>query len=512
MSLSTLHDRLLKRYAALIGALCDPARRTRAILWLAAGYAAAWWIYAVIAKSGQGINADMAEMVVWGRNLDWGYPKHPPLLGWILGLWFAVFPNADWAFHLLAALTLASGIALSFLAAGEWLDREKRALAPFLLALIPFYNFLGLKFDQNSALIPLWALTTWAFVRSLDTRSAGYAVLAGAGAAAAMLTKYWSAFFVLALILAALFDRRRNVYFRSPAPWISAAVGALLLSPHVVWLIKNDFPPMKWVGTRRASQSIFDAIGSLSEYSFGTLGYCALALIVFGLYVRPSLAGLRDSAFPKQLDRRRAAIIFWTPLLAPIALAFALRTNLLSLWNTPALALLPVMLMASPQVKVTRDAAARIAATAVTFTLLVVLVSPIIAGITVRMGVENHAAFARAVAEKAEGEWKATSDKPLTLLAGPFALSSTGSFYLHDKPSTYADFSRYLSPWVGDDTIPRAGAAIVCPVGDVYCGRNLDMLVARQRGGRRVEVEIVPQWLWMRGEPERFVIATVPPR
>ncbi len=512
MSLSTLHDRLLKQYARLIGALGDPARRTRTILWLAAGYAVAWWIYAVVAKSSQGINADMAEMVVWGRNFDWGYPKHPPLLGWVLGIWFAVFPNADWAFHLLAALTLASGIALSFLLAGEWLDKDKRALVPFLLAMIPFYNFLGLKFDQNSALIPLWALTTWAFVRSLDTRRAGFAVLAGAGAAAAMLTKYWSGFFVLALIAAALFDRRRNVYFRSAAPWITTGVGALLIAPHVVWLIKNNFPPLNWVGTRRISQSVFDALGSLMEYSFGTLGYCAFALIVFWIYVRPSPAGLRASAFATQTERRRASIIFWTPLLAPIALAFALRTNLLSLWNTPALALLPVMLMASPLVKVTRDAAARIAATAVTFTLLVVLVSPIIAGVTLRLGVENHAAFARGVADKVQSEWAATSGKPLTLVAGPFGLASTASFYLHDKPSTYSDFSPYLAPWLKNDTLARSGGAVVCPVSDAYCGRNLDMLVARQRGGRRTEVEVVPHWLWMRGAPERFLIATLPPQ
>jgi hypothetical protein len=36
-------------------------------------------------------------------------------------------------------------------------------------------------------------LTTWAFVQSFERRHVGYAALAGAGAAA-MLTKYWSAF------------------------------------------------------------------------------------------------------------------------------------------------------------------------------------------------------------------------------------------------------------------------------------------------------------------------------
>jgi len=90
--------------------------------------------------------------------------------------------------------------------AGEWLDGEKRASVPFLLAVIPFYNFLGLKFDQNSALIPLWALTTLTLVRSRKTRSAGYAALAGLFGAACVLSKYWSAFLLLALGLAVLCD------------------------------------------------------------------------------------------------------------------------------------------------------------------------------------------------------------------------------------------------------------------------------------------------------------------
>ena len=56
----------------------------------------------MIAKSAQDLNADMAEMVVWTRELALGYPKHPPLLAWILWAWFKVFPLADWAYLLLA--------------------------------------------------------------------------------------------------------------------------------------------------------------------------------------------------------------------------------------------------------------------------------------------------------------------------------------------------------------------------------------------------------------------------
>src|ERR1044072_6261572 len=103
----------------------------------------------------------MAEMVGWRREPALGYSKHPPLLAWILWVWFKAFPLALWAYILLADVSVAVGIYLANALAAEWLTREKLAAVPFLLAVIPFYNFLGLKFDQNSILIPLCALALW---------------------------------------------------------------------------------------------------------------------------------------------------------------------------------------------------------------------------------------------------------------------------------------------------------------------------------------------------------------
>src|SRR3954471_5392487 len=135
--------------ACLTDALAGPAPRRKAALVFCAGYAVLWFIYGVIAKSSQDLNADMAEMIVWTREPALGYPKHPPLLAWILWAWFKVFPLADWAYILLAVVTLMAGIWLAIELSAEWLAGEKLAAVPFLLAVIPFYNFLGLKWDQN---------------------------------------------------------------------------------------------------------------------------------------------------------------------------------------------------------------------------------------------------------------------------------------------------------------------------------------------------------------------------
>ena len=55
---------LLGIFGRLVEALCDPLRRNRTALIASLVYAATWALYAIVAKSSQGINADLGEMVV----------------------------------------------------------------------------------------------------------------------------------------------------------------------------------------------------------------------------------------------------------------------------------------------------------------------------------------------------------------------------------------------------------------------------------------------------------------
>jgi hypothetical protein len=512
MSLKSADARLLAIFSRLLEALCDPARRYSKALMACLVYAAIWTLYAIIAKSSQGMNADLGEMVVWSRNLDWGFPKHPPLPPAILAGWFSIFPLADWAYYLLAGLNLGVGLYLSFLVAGLWLDGEKRAVTPFLLALIPFYIFLGLKFDQNSILIPLWALTTWSFVLSFRRRHLGYAALAGAAAAAAMLTKYWSVFLLLAIVIAVLCDRRRWDYFRSAAPWVTVAVGAVLLAPHVVWLVRENFPPYQWVAVRRATDNAFFSVLYGAQSLVGTLAYSSVALVIMLWLPRRVAGAWRDTILPGSADRRMAAMIFWLPILMPIVVAVLGRTKLLAIWNTESMGLMPVVLVSSALIALDRVAAARIAVFAATVSVLALLASPIVAAAKLHTGVENDASHVPAAVAEVERQWRARTDRPLEILVGPFGLVSSMAFTLKDKPSTYADFSPYLSPWVDDGMLMRKGLVIICPKDDALCRYRLEQLTQQRPAVSKTEVELTPRWLGMSGRPSIFVIAILPPR
>jgi hypothetical protein len=127
-----------------------------------------------------------------------------------------------------------------------------------------------------------------------------------------------------------------------------------------------------------------------------------------------------------------------------------------------------------------------------------------------KAGVENDAAYARLVMQATEREWHKTIDKPLKLIAGPFVLVSAASFYGTDHPSTYADLSPYLSPWVDDARIARDGMAIMCDEGP-FCTILHDK-IAQRFGEPRTKVIVERRWLGFTSAPARFAITIVPPR
>ena len=154
-------------------------------------------------------------------------------------------------------------------------------------------------------LIPLWALATWCFLRSFETRSAVWAALAGAAAAAAMMGKYWSIFLLAGLGVAALADPRRAQYFRSAAPWVTIAVGAILFAPHVAWIVAHDFAPFTYAvvahqSTLASSRAVRARVSCSGSRAISRRRSSSRAIIT-----RPSLAAHRRHGLAARA--RRAA-------------------------------------------------------------------------------------------------------------------------------------------------------------------------------------------------------------
>ena len=492
----------------LVAALSEPSRQERVTAGVLLGYVALWTLYAVLAKSSQDIHPDVAEAVVWSRELALGYPKHPPLVAWLTAAWTAVFPVADWALYLLAMISAGVALWIAWRTAADYLSAEKRVLALALVMLVPFFNFQALNFNANTVLIPLWAATAFCFLRSYELHSPIWAALAGLCAAGAMLGKYWSIFLLAGLGLAAILDPRRAAYFRSSAPWITIAFGAVAFAPNLIWLWQHDFAPLAYAAYVHGGPNgtaIWSAIGYLA----GSAGYVALPVLLTVLAARPNAAALRDTLWPATPDRRLAAMAFWFPLLLPAVVAPLIDFDIISIWSMSAWTLFPVILLSSSLLSLYRRAMQTIVAMAIVLPPLMVAAAPPIAVAIHNAGNNPTAGHRRLLAERAAQEWRRVTEKPLRMIGGDPDLAVDAAFYLPGKPSAFPDTRPALAPWVTAERLRRDGIAIICRTGDADCMSRAERLGL---DGPRQEVEISRSYFGIAGPARRYVIMLVPPQ
>ena len=508
MTKARLLDRLAAPAGRLLAALSDPARRERTAVLLLIAYVAVWTLYGVLAKASQDLHPDMTEMVAWSRELAFGYPKHPPLAAWLTALWFALFPATDWSFYLFTMTIAGVALWIAWRIAGDYLDGEKRALAFALMTFIPFFNFHALKFNANTVLLPLWAATAFCFLRSYERRTVLWAALAGLFAAASMLGKYWSVFLLLGLGIAALIDRRRADYFKSPAPWVTIAAGVVVLVPHLAWLMTADFTPLTYATAIR-SGARGHPLKSAGNYLLGALAYVALPLICALAAIRPGRAVAADMLWPREPRRLLAALAFWGPLLLPAILAPVVGFEITSLWTMSAWALLPVVLLSSPRITLDRRPVLAAIAAATMLPVVMVAAAPFIADSIHRKGGAAAAMHARLLAERVAHEWRRVTDRPLKMVGGDSDLAFGVAFYLPGRPEAFPDFNRTLAPWVDMTRLQRDGMAIVCPAADQRCALRG---AAVNLGGTRVEADITRSYFGKPGATGRYLIVIVPPR
>src|SRR5882757_8142845 len=217
-----------------------------AIPLLLTGFVAVWLTFLVIAYMGGDLHSDVLETWTLGRSIEWGYSKHPPLMGWVARAWTSVFPLTNWSFQLMALTNAAIALWVVDLISRRFVTGDKRIVVLLLLMLLPTYQFHAQRFNANAVLLAVWPIATYCFLRSFETRQVVWAVAAGATAALAMLGKYYSVFLISSFVFAAVCHPQRRAYFGSVAPWISTVIGFVALGPHLVWLWTTGAMPFTY--------------------------------------------------------------------------------------------------------------------------------------------------------------------------------------------------------------------------------------------------------------------------
>src|ERR1700749_375639 len=253
--------------------LASRATNGKTDLWLvitfAVVHALLWTRILIDLKAAQDVHMDVAEAFAWGQKFQLGYGKHPPLSGWVAGLWFQFFPVVDWAPYLLAMPTLGIGLVICWFVARRVVDRRRAFFVVVMLALYPIFNFKGFKYNPDLLQLVTLPLVVLAYLNAFERRTWLSGILLGLAGSSALMTKYWVLTMIGAVGLAALIHPERMKFLRSPAPWGAIATFVVAMLPHLWWLKQSDFLPLVYAddvyGGQTFAQTIRLALGYLTH-------------------------------------------------------------------------------------------------------------------------------------------------------------------------------------------------------------------------------------------------------
>jgi 4-amino-4-deoxy-L-arabinose transferase-like glycosyltransferase len=479
------------------------------LLQILAVYAPVMFAFALVTHSGS-LHGDMTEAWAWGKEFQLGYPKHPMIFGWIAGAWFQLMPRTDWSFYLLSIINAAIGLAGVWMLAGMFLDVRGRAVAVLFLALTPSYTVWALKFNANSILLSSWPWTTYFFLQSLQKRTVGFGLLAGAAGAIAVLSKYYSLILVATLLFAAVLHPERRQYFRSSVPYVTVAVGLALLAPHAWWLIDKDFPPLRYAIEKTeypVALARSQAIGAVVE------GYLCLGLgaVAFALAFGGQIWVLLKRALGATLQPGTAWLIWLAhgPVLLTIAAYLVSNVRFTVSYLIPVFFAMPVAFLAASGTVVTAPVLRRVALAAVGAWLPLIVASPVLALYSFEHAAPGDVEPRRELAIAATQIWHRLFDRPLKFVAGTGALATAATFYSPDAPSYLILGNPSLSPWARPKQVKRDGVVILCRSSDQACIKRAEGMLGEWP--LRTTRTFATSFMGRQSSPQSFVLFVLPP-
>ncbi len=483
-----------------------------AIPLLLIGFVAVWLAFLVIAYVGGDLHSDVLETWTLGRSLEWGYSKHPPLMGWAARAWTSVFPLTNWSFQLLSLTNAAIGLWMVDLITRRFASGDKRLFVLLLLMLLPVYQFHAQRFNANAVLLPTWPLATYCFLRSFETRQAGWAVAAGLTAALAMLGKYYSVFLILGFAVAAIAHPQRRAYFKSFVPWISVASGLAALTPHIYWLATTGAKPFAYALARHTGKAFSPALLEATLFVLGTAMLLAVPAAICAFVAGDRLKTVRQDF--KAMDGGLLLLfcIGLATVIFPAITAAAFGTDMPPLWGLQGLFLFVIVMVCGLPDPIPRPYSVNLAASVIGIAVLAAFVAaPIHAVYRNDHPLHEGRNFYQQAADELTRLWHAQSDTPLRAVGGDDGLAFALAFYSPDHPVYDERIVHPNAERLPGEVSFEGGWAALCYGDDIYCVGSMERTAARSPKFVRSDFVLQSTLLGQPGAIQRFTAFVVLP-
>tara|TARA_B100001175_G_scaffold184036_1_gene156338 strand:+ start:381 stop:1703 length:1323 start_codon:yes stop_codon:yes gene_type:complete len=188
---------------------------------------------------------DTIEHLAWGSNLEWGYNKHPPMVAFVLEIFYQIFGSQDWSYYFLSQIFVIISFYYVFKLSNEILNNNLLSLISVLLIeSIYFYNFTTPEFNVNVCQLPFWSITvyySWKIYSEKNIKFSDF-FLVGLFAAFGFLSKYLFLYLLVSIdiLFIYLIFIKKDIKFNFKY-LITFEVFLIILIPHLIWLYNNEF-------------------------------------------------------------------------------------------------------------------------------------------------------------------------------------------------------------------------------------------------------------------------------
>ena len=381
----------------------------------------------------QNLPLDTIEALAWGSNLDWGFNKHPPASAFFTEVFFQLFGAQDWAYFLLSQIFVIISFYLVFKLSNEMLNNLKLSFfSVILLEGIFFYNFTTPEFNVNIAQLPFWSLTIYFSWKIFNNKEPNVydLFLLGFFAALGFLSKYLFLYLLIAIDLLFFYlifiIKDRKFQFRY---LISLEVFIVLLIPHAIWLVNNDYTTITY-GLARTGAEEFELLKNFKNPILFILKQVGILIPFFIL----CLFLIKKIKFKLNLkDKKLLFLVFinLVPLALILITSIITGSKIRTMWMTPFylfLGLLVVYLFKN-QIDLKK-----INNFIICFIFLFLL-SPFIYGyISVTKDDKRTDYPGKQIAKKVQFEWDQNFDEPIGFVIGDEWKAGNLSYHLKSRP------------------------------------------------------------------------------
>jgi len=376
---------------------------------------------------------DTIEALAWGSNLDWGFDKHPPASAFFVEFFYQIFGSQDWVYYFLSQIFVTIAFFVVFKFAEELLNNKLLSLiSVFLLEGIYFYNFTTPEFNVNVAQLPFWALTVYYSWRIFSKEKIDLKdnILLGIFAAIGFLSKYLFVYLLVTidfLFFYIIFIKKEKKYDYKYL--ISFTVFLILLAPHLIWLIDNDYITITY-GLGRAGLENSNFLNHLT-YPLLFLGKQIGILIPFFIM---SFFLIRKFEFKVNLKDKKLLFLISINLI-PIALMLLTSiftgSKIRTMWMTPFYLFIGVLIIYVFQMEINLK---KLNGFLSAF-LFIFIFSPFFyAYVSVTQEDKRTDYLGKEIAQKIQLEWNKNFNEPINVVLGNEWNAGNLSYHLNSRP------------------------------------------------------------------------------